>query len=43
MSSLDTAIKYGMENRTNDVVLSMTGNKPKSFREYAESVKEIWV
>ncbi|KAH7628803.1 hypothetical protein B0T09DRAFT_367163 [Sordaria sp. MPI-SDFR-AT-0083] len=43
MSSLDTAIKYGMENRTNDVVLSMTGNKPKSFREYAESAKEIWV
>ncbi|KAK3949283.1 hypothetical protein QBC32DRAFT_40432 [Pseudoneurospora amorphoporcata] len=43
MSSLDTAIKYGSENRTNDVVLSMTGNKPKSFREYAESAKEIWV
>ncbi|KAJ4382526.1 hypothetical protein N0V85_008553 [Neurospora sp. IMI 360204] len=43
MSSLDTAIKYGTENRTNDVVLSMTGNKPKSFREYAESMKEIWV
>ncbi|EGO51458.1 hypothetical protein NEUTE1DRAFT_88881 [Neurospora tetrasperma FGSC 2508] len=43
MSSLDTAIKYGTENRTNDVVLSMTGNKPKSFREYAESAKHLWV
>lgn len=43
MSSLDTAIKYGTENRTNDVVLSMTGSTPKSFRQYAESMKEIWV
>ncbi|KAK3329743.1 hypothetical protein B0H66DRAFT_634881 [Apodospora peruviana] len=43
MSALDTGIKYGMENRTNDVVLSVTGVPPKRFREFAESNKEVWV
>ncbi|KAM7206590.1 hypothetical protein V8F33_000233 [Rhypophila sp. PSN 637] len=42
MSALDTGIKYGMENRTNDLVLSVTGVAPKTFREYAESVKHVW-
>lgn len=42
MSALDTGIKYGMENRTNDVVLSVTGVALKRFREYAESIKGIW-
>ncbi|KAM7208108.1 hypothetical protein V8F20_001654 [Naviculisporaceae sp. PSN 640] len=42
MSALDTGIKYGMENRTNDVVLSVTGVAPKTFKEYAESVKHVW-
>ncbi|KAK4449361.1 hypothetical protein QBC34DRAFT_405744 [Podospora aff. communis PSN243] len=42
LSSMDTAIKFGAENRTNDVVLSITGVPPKSFRKYAESVKSVW-
>ena len=42
MSSLDTAIKFGAENRTNDVVFSITGVAPRPFREYAESVKRVW-
>ncbi|KAK3939700.1 hypothetical protein QBC46DRAFT_387357 [Diplogelasinospora grovesii] len=42
MSALDTSIKYGAENRTNDVVLMLTGNPPKRFREFAESVKAVW-
>lgn len=43
MSALDTGIKYGMENRTNDVVLSITGVAPRTFREYAERVKHVWL
>jgi len=43
MSALDTGIKYGMENRTNDVVLSVTGVAPKQFKDFAESVKSVWL
>ncbi|KAL2262362.1 hypothetical protein VTK26DRAFT_1587 [Humicola hyalothermophila] len=42
MSALDTAIKYGAENRTNDGILAVTGAAPKEFRAFAESVKEVW-
>ncbi|KAK0631909.1 hypothetical protein B0T14DRAFT_532502 [Immersiella caudata] len=42
LSSMDTSIKFGAENRTNDVVLSITGVPPKPFREYAKSVKSVW-
>ncbi|KAK0667621.1 hypothetical protein QBC41DRAFT_323667 [Cercophora samala] len=42
MSSMDTAIKFGAENRTNDVVFSVTGTAPKKFRDYAMSVKDVW-
>ena len=42
MSALDTAVKHGLENRTNDVVLSLTGSAPHTFREFAESAKDIW-
>ncbi|KAK0731149.1 hypothetical protein B0H67DRAFT_597086 [Lasiosphaeris hirsuta] len=42
MSSLDTAIEVGSENRVNDVVPSVTGCAPRPFREFAESVKSVW-
>ncbi|KAK4192797.1 hypothetical protein QBC35DRAFT_483411 [Podospora australis] len=43
MSALDTSIKFGAENRTNDVILSVTGAAPRKFRDYALSVKDVWV
>lgn len=42
MSAMDTAIKFGAENRTNDVIFSVTGTAPKKFRDYAMSVKDVW-
>ncbi|KAK0748258.1 hypothetical protein B0T21DRAFT_380135 [Apiosordaria backusii] len=42
MSAMDTAIKFGAENRTNDMVFSVTGVAPKKFRDYAMSVKDVW-
>ncbi|KXH66681.1 AFUA_2G17970 family ergot alkaloid biosynthesis protein [Colletotrichum salicis] len=42
MSGLDTAIKNGSENRTNSVVLAVTGKQPKKFREFAERNKTVW-
>jgi festuclavine dehydrogenase len=42
LSSMDTAVKFGAENQTNDIVLSITGVPPKPFREYAKSVKSVW-
>ncbi|KAK4239073.1 hypothetical protein C8A03DRAFT_43262 [Achaetomium macrosporum] len=42
MSALDISIKNGSENRTNDVVLAVTGSAPKKFKDFAESVKEVW-
>ncbi|KAK4165789.1 hypothetical protein QBC43DRAFT_315187 [Cladorrhinum sp. PSN259] len=43
MSAMDTSIKFGAENRTNDVIFSVTGVAPRKFREYALSVKDVWV
>lgn len=42
MSALDIAIKNGSENRTNDVVLAVTGSAPRKFKDFAESAKDVW-
>lgn len=42
MSAMDTSIKFGSENRTNDVVLAVTGTAPRKFRDFAKSVKGVW-
>jgi uncharacterized protein YbjT (DUF2867 family) len=42
MSAMDTAIKFGAENRTNDGILAITGTAPRKFRDFAESVKDVW-
>jgi festuclavine dehydrogenase len=42
LSSLDTSVKFGSENRTNDVVLSVTGVAPRPFREFLEEAKAVW-
>ncbi|KAK2047274.1 family ergot alkaloid biosynthesis protein [Colletotrichum somersetense] len=42
MAALDTAIKNGSENRTNSVVLALTGKKPRKFRDTAEKYKGVW-
>ncbi|KAK1755036.1 hypothetical protein QBC47DRAFT_323651 [Echria macrotheca] len=42
LSSLDTSVKFGSENRTNDVVLSVTGVAPRPFRQFLEEAKAVW-
>ncbi|KAK3310647.1 uncharacterized protein B0T15DRAFT_564552 [Chaetomium strumarium] len=42
MSALDISIKNGAENRTNDVILAVTGSAPRKFKDFAESAKEVW-
>lgn len=42
MSAMDTSIKFGSENRTNDVILAITGAAPRKFRDFALSVKDVW-
>lgn len=42
MSALQTSIKFGSENRTNDAILTLASATPKMFAEYAESAKAIW-
>ncbi|KAK1967069.1 family ergot alkaloid biosynthesis protein [Colletotrichum eremochloae] len=42
MAGLDTAIKEGSENRTNSVVLAVTGKQPRKFRDTAEKYKGVW-
>ncbi|GKT47813.1 festuclavine synthase II [Colletotrichum spaethianum] len=42
LSGLDTAIKNGSENRTNSVVLALTGKQPRKFRDTAEKNKGVW-
>ncbi|KAK4128894.1 NAD(P)-binding protein [Parathielavia appendiculata] len=42
MSAMDTAIKFGSENRTNDVILAVTGAAPRKFRDFALSAKDVW-
>ncbi len=43
MVLMETAIKHGAENRTNDVVLAVTGKKPKTFREHITQEKAAWM
>jgi hypothetical protein len=42
MSAMDATVKNGAENRTNDVILAVTGSAPKKFKDFALSVKDIW-
>lgn len=39
---MDIPIKNGSEEKLNHVVLTVTGKKPKTFREFAEENKSIW-
>lgn len=43
LAAMDNLIKNGSEARLNDVVLSVTGNKPKTFREFAQENKDVWI
>ncbi|KAK3905271.1 hypothetical protein C8A05DRAFT_41763 [Staphylotrichum tortipilum] len=40
--AMDTSVKVGVREQTNDVVLALTGHAPKPFREFARSAKELW-
>lgn len=42
LTAMDTSIKFGSEDRTNDVILAVTGSAPRRFKDFAESVKEVW-
>ncbi|KAH7124669.1 family ergot alkaloid biosynthesis protein [Dactylonectria macrodidyma] len=43
VSSLDTDIKKGSEDRLNNVVEEMTGKPPGKFRDFAEQNKHVWI
>ncbi|ROW07821.1 hypothetical protein VMCG_03375 [Cytospora schulzeri] len=43
LASTDTLIKNGSEARLNDVVLSVTGKNPRSFREFAQENRDVWL
>ncbi|KAJ9132018.1 Festuclavine dehydrogenase [Pleurostoma richardsiae] len=43
LALMDVAIANGSEDRTNDAVLTFTGQQPKPFRETAELSKAAWV
>ncbi|KAG7139004.1 Festuclavine synthase II like protein [Verticillium longisporum] len=43
MAALDVQILHGSEERTNDVVLKLTGREPRKFRVMAEQRKEVWL
>ncbi|TDZ28865.1 Festuclavine synthase II [Colletotrichum spinosum] len=42
LSAMDTDIKNGSEDRTNSVVLALTGKQPRRFREFALESKDAW-
>ncbi|KAL1836888.1 hypothetical protein VTJ49DRAFT_4530 [Mycothermus thermophilus] len=42
LGAMETAVKFGAEERTNDAVLAMTGAAPRRFRDFARSVREVW-
>ncbi|KAL2154435.1 hypothetical protein VTH82DRAFT_3111 [Thermothelomyces myriococcoides] len=42
LAAMDVAIKERSEDRTNDVILTITGQPPREFRDFAESVKHVW-
>lgn len=43
LAAMDFPIKEGSEEKLNDVVLRVTGNKPKTFKEFALENKSIWL
>ncbi|KAH8766839.1 hypothetical protein F5883DRAFT_79099 [Diaporthe sp. PMI_573] len=43
LASMDISIKGGSEERLNDVVLRVTGGKPKTFGEFALENKSVWL
>ncbi|TDZ41275.1 Festuclavine synthase II [Colletotrichum trifolii] len=42
LSAMDTDIKNGSEDRTNRVVLALTGKQPRRFCEFALESKDAW-
>ncbi|KAI8308028.1 glycoside hydrolase family 2 [Colletotrichum sp. SAR11_59] len=42
MGAMDTNIKNGSENRTNSVVLAVTGKQPRKFRDVAMELRNVW-
>lgn len=42
LASMESLVKDGAEARMNDVVLRVTGKKPKSFREFAQENRDAW-
>jgi festuclavine dehydrogenase len=40
--SLDKAIEQGAEDRLNDVVMKVTGQAPRTFRDFVEANKANW-
>ncbi|KAH0536043.1 hypothetical protein FGG08_007050 [Glutinoglossum americanum] len=43
LAALDTAVANGVESRLNDEVLLVTGRSPKTFQEFVEVNKKVWV
>lgn len=43
LAAMDIPIRNGSEERLNDVVLKITGRKPKTFREFALENKSVWL
>ena len=43
LARMDTMIANGAEERLNDVVEEITGEKPRSFRDFAEANKACWM
>lgn len=43
LASMDIPIKDGSEERLNELVLRVTGRKPKTFREFAVQNKLVWL
>lgn len=42
LASLDKAIEQGVEDRLNDAVLEVTGQAPRTFRDFVETNKANW-
>lgn len=43
LAAMDTAIGHGSEERLNDVVQTVTGRPAKTFREFAEENRQVFV
>ncbi|KAI1414913.1 putative ergot alkaloid A [Hypoxylon sp. FL1857] len=42
LASMDTEIRNGAEDRTNDVIRTVAGKEPRKFRDYVEINKAVW-